>query len=57
MTIDEYVNSLMEVPEYSVLGFMIGDTIVELFIDEITVAQADIPKFIDGRQVKIFIAK
>lgn len=53
MTIDEYVNSLMELPEYSVLGFAIGDISVELFVGEITIAQADIPKTIYGREVII----
>jgi len=53
MIIDEYVNSLMEVPKYLVSGFAIGDTSVELFVSEITIDQAEIPKTIYGREVII----
>jgi len=54
MTTNEFVRSLMEVPEYSITGFTIGDTLIELFVSEITLEQMMIPKSVDGRQVKIF---
>ena len=56
MTVEEYVASLAERPEYAIIEYLIDESSITLFVDDILPIQGELPSFIDGREVKIFKA-
>jgi hypothetical protein len=56
MSAIEIIESLMRTPEYKIVAYTIDETDIILFVEDMVPAQADMPKFIDGRDVKILKA-
>ena len=51
--IDDDIKQLMETPEYKIKRVVIDQQHVFILVSEITDAQKEIPKVMDGREVKI----
>lgn len=51
--IEDMMKTLMEKVEYAIVDIMVDHTSVMLFVNRYTPEQAEIPKIIDGREVKI----
>lgn len=51
--IHNYIQSLSEDPKYAIGGYEIVGDDVTLFVREITSAQSEIPKMVDGKKITV----
>lgn len=47
------IETLMEQKEYNIVGFIKSPEDIKLFVSEIVPKQEEIPKFIEGKKVRI----